>query len=281
MNDHRHSYRSINEIRDNTLLLLLANQYICEEQYLVKIGSAIDQNAKQLKKDIITLKDEFPGRFVSDVNTDDIVDDIIGKAQMMQKPGKDIQQKCVAGALGHELEEDIKSISHAIGRIKRKIEGRDVSYTAKDSMSSLFSGVTSIGAFLGKLISISIKIIALLLVIAAGIFGYLYFTMEKISDVEKEIVQNEALLQSQRDMLSQLEAKLGQLRDRKQSLEKKDLDLKEKLEFMNLDVDIHKANEEKQQITAEIENNEAEIRAYQKKIEEMEKRPFLMRILRQ
>ncbi|MBN1849344.1 MAG: hypothetical protein JW932_12240 [Deltaproteobacteria bacterium] len=281
MSDQRHFYRSIGEIRDNTLLLLLANQYICEEHYLVKIGNALDQNAKQLKKDIIALKDEFPGRFVSDVNTDDIVDHIIAKAQMMQKPGKDVQQKCVTGALGHELEEDIKSISQAIGRIERKVEGRDVSYTAKDSMSSLFSGVTSLGAFIGKFISISVKILVFMVVIGAGITGYLYFTMEKISDVEKEMLKRETILQSQRAALSQLEARLAQFIERKKSLEKKELDLKEKIEFMNLDVDIHKTNEEQQQITAEMENTQAEITAYQKKIEDMEKKSFLMRLYRQ
>lgn len=281
MNDPRQTYRSITELRDNTLILLLANQYICEEQYLVKIGGALNQSAKQLKKDIIALKDEFPGRFVSDVDTDEIVDNIAKKAQLMQKPGKDIQQKCVVGELGHELEDDIKSILSAINRIERKVEGRDVSYTAKDSMSSLFSGVTTIGAFIGKLISTSIKILAVLLLIAIGISGYLYFTMEKISDVQEEMTQSEVILQSQRDILSQLESKLGQLVEKKQALEKKDLDLKEKIEFMDLDVEIHKANEEKQQITAEIQDNEAKIMAYRKKIQEMEKRPFLNRLFRQ
>ena len=281
MDDSRHAYQSLSNLRDNALLLVLAHEYVCEEHYLVKIGHSIDLAIQQLKKDIITLKNEFPGKFVSDIDTDAIIGNIASKAQHMQKPGKDIQQKCVIGELGQGLEDDIKSISGAINRIERKVEGRDVSYSAKDSMSSLFSGVTSIGAFVGKLISITIKILAVLLLIAASILGYLFFTMEKITDVEKKMEQSQMVLQSRQKALSQLDRKLDQLMAKKQSYEKRELGLKEKVEFMDLDVEIHKTNEGKQQITAEIENNENEIKAFQKKIEEMENKPFLNRLLRQ
>jgi hypothetical protein len=281
MSDSRHAYQSLGNIRDSALLLVLAHEYICEEHYLVKIGQSIEQAIQQLKKDIIALKNEFPGKFVSDINTDAIIVNIARKAQRMQKPGKEVQQKCVVGELGQGLEKDIQSISEAIGRIERKVEGRDVSYSAKDSMSSLFSGVTSIGAFIGKLISITVKVLVVLLLIAASILGYLFFTMEKISDVEKKLEQGQMALRSNQEALSQLDRKWAQLMGKKQSYTKKDLDLKEKIEFMDLDVEIHKINETMQQVTAQIENNENEIAASQKKIEEMENTPFLKRLLRQ
>lgn len=281
MNNPQYTSEALGELRDNTLLLVLANKYLCEEQYLAKIGRNIDENAQQLKKDIISLKNEFPGKFISDEKTDEIIEEILGKAQFMQKSVNKIQEKCVLGELGHELEDDINSISNAINRIKRKVEGKDVTYTAKDSMSSLFSGITNIGTFVGKVFSISIKIFFVLLLIAVFLFGYLYITMEKIGDVQKEIDNTQALIQSKRDLISQLEEKKGQLEDKKRSFGKGDLALKERIELMDLDVDIHKINEERQQIVAEVEDQENRLAENQKKIDEMGKRSFLKRLLRQ
>ena len=48
--------------------------------------------------------------------------------------------------------------------------------------------------------------------------------MEKIADVEKKIEQSQMALRSEQETLSQLDRKLGQLMEKKQSYEKKDLD---------------------------------------------------------
>jgi ABC-type multidrug transport system fused ATPase/permease subunit len=281
MNDPQYMSEALSELRDNALLLFLANKYLCEEQYLVKIGRSIDENAQQLKKDIISLKNEFPGKFVSEENTDEIIEGILGKAQLMQKPGNKIQEKCVLGELGHELEDAINSVSDAINRIKRKVEGKDVTYTPKDSMSSLFSGITNLGTLMGRGFSISIKILFVLLLIAIFTFGYLYVTMEKIGDIRKEVDNTRALIQSKRDLLSQLEGKKKQLEEKKRSFGNRDLALKERIELMDLDVEIHKINEERQQVVAEIEDQEHGVADNQKKIDEMEKKSFLKRLLRQ
>ncbi len=281
MNNPQYTNEALGELRDNALLLVLANKYLCEEQYLVKIGRTIDETAQQLKKDIISLKNQYPGKFISDEKTDDIIEEILGKAQLMQKPGNKIQERCVLGELGHELENDINSISDAINRIKSKVEGKNVTYTAKDSMSSLFSGITNIGTFVGRVFSISIKIFFVLLIIAVFSFGYLYITMEKMGDVQKEIDDIQAVIQSKRDHLSQLEEKKEQFEDKKRLFGKQDLALKERIELMDLDVDIHKINEERQQVAAEIEDQEAKLAQNQKKINEMEKKSFLKRLLRQ
>ena len=281
MNASKYTHEPTSELRDNALLLLLANQYLCEELYITKISQSIDENVQKLNKGTVSLKNEYPGKFVSDINTDGIINTIIDKAQLMQKPGKTVQEKCVMGELGRELEEDLRSITDAITRIQRKVEGRDVSYTTKDSMSGLFSGITAIGTLVQKIISLSLKVILVAFLLACFGFGYLYFTMEKISDVRKEMTTVEAIVFSQKSVLSELETKSAELIVRKKVLEKKNLDLKERIEFMDLDVEIHKLNEEKQQVEAELEAQEARFLHYKEKIEAMERKPFLDRLLRQ
>ncbi|MBW1888101.1 MAG: hypothetical protein JRI52_07100, partial [Deltaproteobacteria bacterium] len=50
--DPQNVIRALNEIRDNALMLSLANAYFCDEPFLKKIGRTIDSNVEKLKGDI-------------------------------------------------------------------------------------------------------------------------------------------------------------------------------------------------------------------------------------
>jgi len=186
---------------------------------LKKIGRTIDSNVEKLKGDIYSLKKRFPGKFVDEIDTDEIIKEIHRTAQSLQNPDQDINERCTVGSLGRELEDRIKSLSNAVNAIRIQVEGRGLTYTKKDSALGIFVNIKdSLGAsfFLG------LKIFLCLLVLSLLSFFYLFLTMENKEDLLKGIGKSEAHIKSQQEIVSQLDLKNKEFSERIKSLEKGD-----------------------------------------------------------
>lgn len=276
--DPQNVIRALNEIRDNVLMLSLANAYFCEEPFLKKIGRAIDSNVEKLKGDIYSLKKSFPGKFVDEIDTDEIIKEIHRTAQSLQNPDQDINERCAVGSLGRELEDRIKSLSNAVNAIRIQVEGRGLTYTKKDSALGIFVNIKdSLGAsfFLG------LKIFLCLLVLSLLSFFYLLLTMENKEDLLKEIGKSEAHIKSQQEIVSQLDLKNKESSERIKSLDKVDPSRQERIEIMHLELKIQKNLNERFKVQAKIGIHDKKILENRKKIEDIEKSSFFKRLLRQ
>lgn len=276
--DPQNVIRALNEIRDNALMLSLANAYFCEEPFLKKIGRAIDSNVEKLKGDIYSLKKSFPGKFVDEIDTDEIIKEIHRTAQSLQNPDQDINERCTVGSLGRELEDRIKSLSNAVNAIRIQVEGRGLTYTKKDSALGIFVNIKdSLGAsfFLG------LKIFLCLLVLSLLSFFYLFLTMENKEDLLKETGKSEAHIKSQQEIVSQLDLKNKEFSERIKSLEKGDPTRQERIEIMDLELKVQKNLDERLKVQAKIEIHDKKILENRKKIEGIEKSSFFKRLLRQ
>ena len=109
---------SLSVLRDNSLLLTIAYEHLCEEQQVVKIGKSIDKNMERLREDILNLRKEFPGKLEKDIETEGILQKIQDRAQAMFEPSDELLKRCASGELGKELESDVISITNAINMIK-------------------------------------------------------------------------------------------------------------------------------------------------------------------
>ena len=277
MNDSQYEVKALNDLRGNALLLLMANEYICEEKFLIKIGGEIDKSVQKLKEDISLLKKEFPGKFASEVETDDIMEKISNTAQSMLRPGIEIQESCVLGKLGGELESDVKSIANAVNLIKAQVKGSDLTYSRKDSISNTFDSLKeSIG---GKII-LGLKILCGIILIAIVAFIYLFVTMEREGALLKEIAESQTRIKTQQELLSQLDTKKEKISKELKSLDKTNLFREDKIAIMDLEVEIHNINEDRHKIEAEIAAHEKKISDNQKRVEEIKKVPFIKRLLR-
>ncbi|MFC1581210.1 hypothetical protein ACFL4N_09935, partial [Thermodesulfobacteriota bacterium] len=69
-------FRGLTEIRNGAHLLSLGNAYLCEEYFLKKIGSSMHSQIDGLKGDIHALKDRFPGKFVDEIDTEAVLEEI-------------------------------------------------------------------------------------------------------------------------------------------------------------------------------------------------------------
>jgi hypothetical protein len=68
----------------------------------------------------IELKTRFPGKFTADIDTDSIIEAMLGHSQLLQNPDEEIINKCTIGALGSAMEETLDALTAALRTIKRK-----------------------------------------------------------------------------------------------------------------------------------------------------------------
>jgi hypothetical protein len=272
---------ALTELRKDALLLSIAKEYLCEDLFLNKIGKDIEHNISRLKDDISTLKKKFPGKFAVEVETNSVLEKIKAAALTLIDPKDDIKENFRSGELGHKLESDVKSISGVVNIIRVQVLGKRVFYTREDAILNQFTRLKDIGiSFANTLILVS-KILFCIILLTAGAFVYLYYTMEREEPLLKEITAIQSLISERQSSISHIESRKEEISREIKSLEKKDIFRSEKIALMDLEMEMQKLNQERNNYEAEVTAREKEIADKMKKIEELKKTPFFKRLLRQ
>jgi len=272
------TFAALHEIRDKAILLSLGKAFLCEEVFLVKIGHAIDESLEHLREDILSLKMRFVGKFVEDVDTDSILDDLHSQAGFLQAPDRRVTDKCTVGTLGAELEETVGVLTQAIRTIKGKVEGEVEEYTKKEAV---VKGAKTAGSLVSSVVSLGIKLVVLLFLLALGPAIYLGVTMDREGSLQNQIAENKATIQSKRAQIESLRKERDELSGRIESSQGDNLSRQQKLEIMDLNVKVHALDQRVHKAEAEITEHERLVKLSQQKIEEMKAKPFLQRFLRQ
>jgi len=272
------NFASLREIRDKAILLSIGNAFLCEEVFLKKIGHAMDESLDHLREDVFSLKMMFVGKFVEDVDTDSLLDELHSQAKLLQSPDRRVTDKCAVGTLGTEMEEAVQTLAVAIKNIKSKVEGEVEEYTKKDS---IVKGAKSAGSLVSSVVSFVIKTVFLLLLLALGPAIYLGVTMDREGSLQKQIAESKAYIQSQRAQIASVRKERDELSARAESSPGDALSRQQKVENMDLSVKVHSLDQKVHKTEAEITEHERRIRMNQQKIEEIKAKPFLQRYLRQ
>jgi hypothetical protein len=272
------TFAALHDIRDKAILLSLGKAFLCEEVFLVKIGHAIDESLEHLREDILSLKMRFVGKFVEDVDTDSILDDLHSQANFLQNPDRRVTDKCTVGTLGAELEETVGVLTQAIRTIKGKVEGEVEEYTKKEAV---VKGAKTAGSLVSSVVSLVIKLVVLLFLLALGPAIYLGVTMEREGSLQKQIAESKTYIQSQREQIESLRKERDELSGRIESSQGDNLSRQQKLEIMDLNVKVHGLDQRVHKAEAEITEHERLVKLSQQKIEEIKAKPFLQRYLRQ
>ena len=272
------TFAALHEIRDKAILLSLGKAFLCEEVFLMKIGHAIDEAIENLREDILSLKMRFVGKFVEDVDTDSILDDLHSQAQFLQNPDRRVTDKCTVGTLGAELEETVGVLTQAIKTVKGKVEGEIEEYTTKEAVAK---GAKTAGSLVSRLVSLVVKLVILLFVLALGPAIYLGVTMDREGSLQEQIAESKAFIQSQKTQIASLNKERDELAARAESSQRDDLRREQKLEIMDLSVKVHTLDQRVHKAEADITEHERLIRLNQQKLEQVKSKPFLQRYLRQ
>jgi len=272
------TFAALHDIRDNAILLSLGKAFLCEEVFLIKIGHAIDESLEHLREDILSLKMRFVGKFVEDVDTDSILDELHSQATFLQNPDRRVTDKCTVGTLGAELEETVGVLTQAIRTIKGKVEGEVEEYTKKEAV---VKGAKTAGSLVSSVVSLVIKLVVVLLLLALGPAIYLGVTMDREGSLQNQIAESKAYIQSQRAQIESLRKERDELSGRIESSQGDNLSRQQKLEIMDLNVKVHGLDQRVHKAEAEITEHERVIKLSQQKIQEIKAKPFLQRFLRQ
>ncbi len=275
------AFRSIHGIRDMALMLSVGNAYLCDVLFLKKIGLTIDTHLKELKNDILSLKKQFPGKFVKEVDADQVLEGIQITAQRLQQPDKEIAKKCSAGELGRELEARVSDLVGTIDAIRVQVEGEVEGYTKKEALLTQVGRVKSLGHQIVALISLVLKLSGVLVLVGAMVFGYLFFTMESEEALLKELDQSKSHVQAQLELIARLQAERSQISKQLDSMPEGELNREDKVQIINLNMQMHKLDDRVHNAEVQIDIYEGKIKVMEKKVAEMRGRTFSQRILRQ
>jgi peptidoglycan hydrolase CwlO-like protein len=278
---HNH-ISALQEIRDRAYILSLGNAYLCEDVFLRKIGTEIVSMVKRLSEDIIAIKKRFPGKFADDVDTETLLKELYARAGELQNPDSAMNDKCAADELGRELEQTVQDVTQAIKRITAKVEGTPPEYTKKDAViDALGRAKAPASTAASSVFALIFKVVVFLLILATGPFVYLLVTMEREPALLDEVRKNEAMIRSQREIIASVEKEKSEINRQIEELKRKEEDRQDKIAIMDLNVRAHGLDEKRSKSEVEIANLEEKINENRAKVEEIHKKPFIQRLLRQ
>lgn len=272
------TFAALHEIRDKAILLSLGKPFLCEERFLVKIGHAMEESLEHVREDVLSLKMRYVGKFVEDVDTDSILDKLHTQAQFLQTPDRKVRDECTVGTLGEELEETVGTLAQAIRIIKSKVEGEVEEYTKKDAV---LKGAKTAGGLVSSGVSLVVKLVIVIFLLALGPAIYLGVTMDREGPLQRQIAESKVTIQTQRAQIASIRKERDELAASFESSQGDDLSRRQKLEMMDLNVEVHGLDQRVHRIETEITEQQRMIMLNEQKIREIQSKPFLKRFLRQ
>lgn len=272
-------FESLRIIRDNTSLLVIANEYLGEDIFLTKIGSSIEENVQILKDDIKSLKKQFPGKFLTEVNTENIIQSFEKTTESMLSSNNEIREDCSTGKLGITLNSDVAKITNAIEKIWIQVRGTDVEYTKRDSIGSFLSRINIFSGTWGILLGVGKILVACVLIVMIA-FPFLFFTMEKDKTYLKENNESMGFIKEQNVLISEIEKKKAESQKNISVHDRKVLSRKDRISIINLETKIQQFNEEIYRIEGLIETRELAISKNNERLNILKEKSFLERLLR-
>jgi hypothetical protein len=261
-------------------MLGIGNAYLCDAVFLKKIGLTIDTHLRELKSDISSLKKQYPGKFVKEVEADQVLEGIQNTAQRLQEPDKDITKKCSVGELGRELETSVDALVDTVDALRMQVEGDLEGYTKTEAILTQVGRVKSLGHLILVLFSLAFKVIGVLILVGAMVFSYLYFTMESEEALLKELDQSESHVEAQIKLIARLEGERTEVTGKLDSIPGGELNREEKVEVINLSMQVHKLDERVHSAEVQIDIHKRKIKDMEKRVTEMREKTFLQKLLR-
>jgi hypothetical protein len=179
-------------------------------------------------------------------------------AQRLQEPDTHITKKCGAGELGIELETNVDALVDTVEALRMQVEGELEGYSKTEAILAQVGRVKSLGRLIVVLFTLAFKVMGVLVLIGAMVFSYLYFTMDSEEALQKELNQSKKL----------------------DSIPEGELNREEKVEVINLNMQVHKLDERVRSAEVQIDVHKKKIKEMEKNVAETRAKTFLQRLLR-
>jgi hypothetical protein len=272
---------AIRAIKDITVMLTGASEYVCEKRMLKRYSSDIEKNLDTLETYLSRLKGRFPGRFPEALSPDSSLMKLKQIAASMKADDSAIEATCREGKLGDELFLGLKELKAALTDISGTLAGKVVSaYSFADRITGLGGRVKSpfagISAFISTIGKIGIAVVIALILS----FAYLYVTMESEDTLVASINTVVTSIQAQKDTLAKQRNEYEELTATIDRLKNKKLTRDEKIQLLNLSTESQKEKEHISESILLLENKEKELAEKKKDLEELQKKSFIQKLFK-
>jgi len=270
--------KAIKDIHNIGIMLSGASEYVCEEGVLKRFSRYLQAYHKRLESDINSLKKEYPGKFPETPELDKSLSRITDISVALEQDKKAVGTKCRAGSFGHELNTQVAELKSGIQDVWETVDGKVSGYSITDRLAGGGETVTSALYHVSPFGPIPRRIIISVLIIAAVVFGYLFFTMESEDALVQGIRADLTYLNTERQALKVKQQEHEDIQAQIKLLDKIDLIRKDKIKLLSLTVEEGKLRESIEKITVAVEKWESELEVKNKRLEELRKKTFLQRL---
>ncbi len=271
-------FDALREIRDRALLLNLGRAYLCEGPFLMKYGGELERALQFLGGDIDDLKNQFPGKFAQDVDTGHLVQGMEALVQRLKTPNKALEEECTVGRLAQDLEDHLQGLSHAIHRIRSRVEGTPSTYSGAEAVSA---AVSRAGDAARSGLGMAARVILGVLIVFVAVFAYLFLTMEGKGPHEDVIARCAQQIQVHQEELAALETEIRPLEERIMDVQRQASTRGDKIRVMELSVQLQELEQKARSFQGKIEMEERRMEEAREALRALEDKDFLQRLLRQ
>ncbi|MFC1883888.1 hypothetical protein ACFL2O_03860 [Thermodesulfobacteriota bacterium] len=272
---------ALNEVKDRTILLMMAKEYLCEDKTLNKMGVAIQKNLDDLTKGVNELRRNSVGVRLDEIDLRPHIFPMKEIARRMRSSDGRSKDHCTEGRLGKELYENLTALLGGVRDIRRVLQGEDIDYTAAEKAVGLLGRLKFIFIGLMTTSKLALKLAGVAVIAGIMAFGYLYFTMVEAEKELVGVIQNKEaqVLISEKD-ISGFDAKLKLIREDIARLKQIKSTREDEIKLIDLNVKEHELADERRKAIVEKDMLESELKASEDKLKEMNEKPYLMKLLR-
>jgi hypothetical protein len=272
----------LNAIKDHAVLLSMAHEYLCETPFLQKIGNELSEHLERLREQVGHLKKRFVGIPASDVDVETPIAQLAQMAASMTAAERSVVDRCRSGQLGEELWEKIRTLVDGVDGLRAKIDGMPAPYGLPDL---LFSAGAKLRSLLQKAMATTTFLAKVAVFCAIGLLGlflYLLGTMEDGAGIRQRISACREAISTKQSASTKLTRNRNQVREDIERLyQKEELSREEKVELIYLNLKAHKIVEELEKLDLETELNARSLNDELQQLEQIRRKSFLQRLLKQ
>ena len=272
--------KATKDIHNIGIMLSGASDFVCEQEVLKRFSRYLQAYHKRLESDITSLKKEYPGKFPETLELDNSLSRIKDISATLEQDKKAVGTKCRTGNFGHELNTQVAQLKSGIQDVWETVTGKVSGYSITDRLAGRGDTVTSALYNISPFGPIPRKIIISVLIIAAVVFGYLFFTMESEDALVQGIKNDLTYLDKERQALKGKQQEYKDIQAEIKVLDKIDLNRQDKIKLLSLTVEEGKLREVIEKATVAVEERERELDEKNKKLDELRKKPFLQKLLK-
>jgi len=236
---------ALSELKDWTILLDMAGEYLCAEPFLKKMGSAVSSTCDVLKNWAQELKKRFVGKPMHEIDTAQAFQDLVHFSERLQGTEEKLEDRCKQGKIARELEEKVQFLKELLGSLKERVEGETAPYTAKDTLKRVLEKLKIVVHGLVTTYKVATRIVAILFLVCIISFFALFLTMDKVEDVQREIHRIQDTIQAKETRLAGVDARLEKIRSRALEMESRYVSRDDKISILELNLRSHKLVDKK------------------------------------